>query len=422
MTVPSEDTRERAARAIWEHRRATSELVAVWLPWDEITDDSERNDVLAEAEAVLAVVSPSPVDTDDLFGVNVDASLDGALRGILDQFTHEDYCPTQTGQGPGVCTCGWGIAQDVIRALVQQLRVLDRKAGAVAMRPLSDWSAEQLDRWAAQAEADMTGAAPPVGVDGKNRFVGVDEGGTRVVEVVPAHALREGDEAQATYTVFARIRKVEKYAGTPDRQVFFDGIGSGFKMLDNEPALRVVAAVPSSAAALLKAAQALASAATPEPFRLGPSACAKSAWEARPTEGPSSATDLQVEREDRIAAEDRFLHAQTYLRSIASAQPLSTQAEWMIKMAKTALEWPPSTAPTEGPGRRDGLSPEQVEKLKALGWCGCNTACALLPVEQARTGRKCRYVAGKVKPISKLSKAASDLVDATVPTEGPDDA
>lgn len=91
-----------------------------------------------------------------------------------------------------------------------------------------------------------------------------------------------------------------------------------------------------------------------------------------------------------------------------------------IWAARAALAVSP--APTFDRERRDGLSPEQVEKLKALGWCGCNTACALLPVEQARTGRKCRYVAGEVKPISKLSKAASDLVDATVPTEGPDDA
>lgn len=159
VTVASEDTRERAI------------LAAV----DALPPSAHVNRARAEVltDAVLAVVSPSPEDTDDLFGVNVDASLDGALRGILDQFTHEDYCPTQTGQGPGVCTCGWGIAQDVIRALVQQLRVLDRKAGAVAMRPLSDWSAEQLDRWAAQAEADMTGAAaPPVGVDEREWVIG----------------------------------------------------------------------------------------------------------------------------------------------------------------------------------------------------------------------------------------------------------
>lgn len=147
--TPAEDTRERA------HYRLPGEPTTSYVP-----------DPLGNGEEV----GSSPVGEErDLFGVDVDASLEGALRSILGQFTHEDYCPTQT-VGPGLCTCGWEVARDVISALVERLCARDRKTGVVAMRPLSDCSAEQLDRWAEQAEADMAGAAaPPVGVDEERR-------------------------------------------------------------------------------------------------------------------------------------------------------------------------------------------------------------------------------------------------------------
>jgi hypothetical protein len=60
--------------------------------------------------------------------------------------------------------------------------------------------------------------------------------------------------------------------------------------------------------------------------------------------------------------------------------------------------------------RRDGLNATQLGKLTALGYCGCDQSCMLLPSERARTRTICRYRHGSVKSIQQLNKAAADIL------------
>lgn len=70
----------------------------------------------ADRDALLDAVSgPSE---EDLFGVNVDSSLAGALTEVLGRFDHEDWC----GGADGSCTCGHEDTRATLWALIERSR------------------------------------------------------------------------------------------------------------------------------------------------------------------------------------------------------------------------------------------------------------------------------------------------------------